>query len=222
MGVASHLGIQLAEYDSRIRTFIPDYEEMLEIAAAAVPSRCRSIVDLGTGTGALAERCLQTAPGARILGIDADVDILKLAQRRLGNRARLVRGSFSRTPLPACDAVVASFALHHIRTRSVKAKLFGRIRTALRRGGVFLSVDCHPASNAPVAERQMQAWKSHLLASYTRKEAAALLASWAQEDTYVPLQEELELLRRGGLRGEVLWRKGAFAVLLAERRDGRS
>ena len=33
MGVASHLGIQLTEYDRRIRTFIPDYEEMLDAAA---------------------------------------------------------------------------------------------------------------------------------------------------------------------------------------------
>jgi hypothetical protein len=123
--------------------------------------------------------------------------------------------------LPPCDAVVASFALHHIRTRNVKATLFARIRAALRTGGAFLSVDCHPASNPHLAERQMEAWKSHLLAFYTPKQAAALLASWAHEDTYVPLQVELELLRRGGLRGEVLWRKGAFAVLLAQRGDGR-
>jgi hypothetical protein len=28
MGVATHLGIKLGEYDARIRTFIPDYEEI--------------------------------------------------------------------------------------------------------------------------------------------------------------------------------------------------
>ena len=36
MGVASHLGIQLDEYDARIRTFIPRYERMLDVAADAV------------------------------------------------------------------------------------------------------------------------------------------------------------------------------------------
>ena len=53
MSVATHLGIDLAEYDARIRSFIPDYEEMLAVAAAAVPAQARTIVDLGIGTGAL-------------------------------------------------------------------------------------------------------------------------------------------------------------------------
>ena len=34
MGAASHLGIDLREYDSRIRTFIPGYDELLDAAAA--------------------------------------------------------------------------------------------------------------------------------------------------------------------------------------------
>jgi SAM-dependent methyltransferase len=217
MGVASHLGIKLSEYDARIRTFIPDYEEMLQVAADAIPRQAGTIVDLGTGTGALAERCLRQAPRARLVGIDADEEILKLAERRLGKRARLLCGSFTRTALPACEAVVASLALHHIRSRSSKAGLYRRIRTALRPRGVFLSVDCQPATNTALLGRQMEAWKSHLLCSYTRKEAAALLASWAREDTYVPLEVELELLRGSGLKPEVLWRKGPFAVIMGLR-----
>lgn len=213
MGVASHLGIRLTEYDQRIRTFIPDYEEMLAVAADAVPRRTRSMVDLGTGTGALARRCLEHAPRARVLGIDADAEILKLAARRLGGRARLLCGSFTRAPLPACDAVVASFALHHIRARKAKAHLYRRIRAALRPGGVFISVDCNPAADPGLEREQREAWKRHLLASYTRKEAADLLASWAHEDTYVPLETELRLLTQSGLKAEVLWRKQAFAVL---------
>jgi trans-aconitate methyltransferase len=190
---------------------------MLEAAASALPRRARCIVDLGTGTGALAERCLQRAPRARVLGIDADGEVLKLAERRLGTRARLLRGSFTGASLPACDAVVASFALHHIQARSNKARLYRRIRTALRPQGVFVSVDCHPAENSSLARKQHEQWKAHLLSSYTRKQAAALLASWAREDTYVPLEAELELLRRSGLKPELLWRKGAFAVILALR-----
>jgi len=216
-GVASHLGIKLEEYDARIRTFIPDYEEMLTAAAGAIPRRARRIVDLGTGTGALAERCLRQVPRARVLGIDADAEMLKLAERRLGDRARLLRGSFMETPLPACDAVVASFALHHIPSTSGKARLYRRIQAALRPQGVFVGVDCQPAANTGLARKQHEQWKTHLLSSYTAKEAAALLAAWAREDTYVPLERELELLRRSGLKPELLCRKGAFAVIMAWR-----
>ena len=135
MGVASHLGIKLTEYDSRIRTFIPHYEAMLDEAAATIPPRTRTIVDLGIGTGALSARCLETAAQATTVGIDIDPDILALAKRRLGARASFVAGSFLRAPLPACDALVASFSLHHVRTRTAKASLYRRIRAALTRPG---------------------------------------------------------------------------------------
>jgi SAM-dependent methyltransferase len=134
MSVASHLGIKLSEYDQSIRTFIPDYEEMLGVAAAAVPARTRTIVDLGIGTGALSARCLESAPNARIAGIDMDPAILSLAAQRLGDRASFTIGTFLRTPLPPCDAVVASYSLHHVRTRSAKAALY-RSRPATRRSG---------------------------------------------------------------------------------------
>lgn len=217
MSVASHLGIKLADYDARIRTFIPDYEEMLGVAAAAIPRRTRTIVDLGIGTGALSARCLVSAPDARVVGIDVDPAIVALAARRLRDRATFSAGSFLRAPLPRCDAAVASFSLHHVRTRAAKATLYRRIHAALRPRGLFLSVDCQPASDATVRRVQREAWLAHLRHSYTRARSAALLAAWADEDVYVPLDGELELMRRSGFGVEVLWRRGAFAVLRAAR-----
>jgi Methyltransferase domain len=82
VSVASHLGINLADYDRKIRSFIPDYETMLNVGAAAVPRGARLIVDLGTGTGALAKRCLRRAPRARIIGIDLDEGMMAMAARR--------------------------------------------------------------------------------------------------------------------------------------------
>jgi ubiquinone/menaquinone biosynthesis C-methylase UbiE len=216
MSVAAHLGIDLADYDARIRTFIPDYQEMLDVAAAAVPPATKTIVDLGTGTGALAARCLKRALHARVVGIDADAEILKVAARRLGSRATLVPGTFLRARVPICDVIVASFALHHVRSRRAKAALYGRLRRALGRRGRMITVDCHPATDRPIARAQREAWLTHLRRNHSRSRAEGLLAKWAGEDTYVPLDAEIELMSRGGFRVEVLWRKGAFAVLDAQ------
>lgn len=214
MSVASHLGINLAEYDRRIRSFIPDYETMLNVAAAAVPRGARLIVDLGTGTGALAERCLRQAQHARVVGIDLDEGMMVMASRRLGARATLVRGSFLRADLPSCDAVVASLALHHVRTRPAKAALYRRIRRALRPGGRLVVVDCQPSGSPSLAGVQRDAWRSHLERTYSAREASGYFRAWASEDVYVPIDREVELMTGAGFRAEVLWRRGAFAVLV--------
>jgi SAM-dependent methyltransferase len=215
VSVASHLGIKLDEYDARIRTFIPDYETMLETASALVPASARTIVDLGIGTGALSARCLEHAPHARVVGIDADVDILTVAAQRLGERLAPVAGSFLRTELPRCDAIVASFALHHVRTRAAKASLYRRVGAALSPAGRLILVDCHPAVERTLRARQREMWLAHLRRSYSPAKARGLLAAWSHEDVYVPLHAELALVAHGGMRGEVVWRRGAFAVIVA-------
>ena len=215
MSVAAHLGIKLSEYDARIRTFIPDYEEMLDAAAAAVPASAKTIVDLGTGTGALAGRCLGRAPRARVFGIDADDRILALARRRLGARGAFRADSFLRAALPRCDVVVASFALHHIKTRHAKHRLYERIRRALVPSGRLITVDCQPSSQGDLARAQMNAWTAHLERTYSHKEARRLLRAWSGEDVYVPLDVEMALMRRAGFVVDVIWRKGSFAVLRA-------
>jgi trans-aconitate methyltransferase len=212
--VAEHLGIDLAEYDARIRTFIPDYEEMLDVAASAVPRQAKTIVDLGTGTGALSQRCLDRVPRARVVGIDADPDVLAVAAQRLGKRATFVAGSFARTPIPSANAIVASLSLHHIPTRAAKLRLYRRARAALRRGGRFVSVDCHPARDASLATPQFRTWRDHLRQTYDARTTTALFRAWARDDHYTPLETEAEIMELAGFQPEVLWRKGAFAVVL--------
>lgn len=217
MSVAAHLGISLDEYDARIRTFIPDYDEMLDVAAATVPPAARRMLDLGIGTGALAARCLRTARRAHVVGIDVDVAILEIAARRLGDRATLIAGGFTRLRLPRCDAAVASFALHHVRTRRAKTRLYLRLARAVRRRGSLITVDCQPSADRQTAAGQHAAWRAHLERTYTRRKAEAFLRAWAREDVYVPLEAELDLMKGAGWKPEVIWRKNAFAVLRARR-----
>jgi ubiquinone/menaquinone biosynthesis C-methylase UbiE len=219
MSLAGHLRIDLAEYDDRIRTFIPDYDEMLQAGAAAVPRNARTIVDLGVGTGAFAARCLRRASRARVAGIDTDGDVLQVAARRLHNRGTFIRGSFVRAPLPHADAVIASFALHHVRTRSAKRRLYERIRAAMGPRGTFVTVDCQPSSDRGAARAEFDAWIAHLCRSYSRREAAAFLKSWSAEDVYVPLPAEVGLMERAGFDVDVVWRRGAFAVLRSRPRS---
>jgi len=213
MAVGAHLGIDIAEYDRRIRTFIPDYEEMLSVAASCIPLEASAIVDLGVGTGALAAACSRVARSARVMGIDADEGMLQMARQRLGPVATFIVGDFESVTIPACDAVVSSLALHHVRTEDAKIRVYGRLHAALSKCGKLMVVDCQPALDRGIRDRQFATWREHLMKSYTAEEADGFLATWAKEDHYVPLEQELALMRGAGFAVEVVWRKGAFAVI---------
>jgi SAM-dependent methyltransferase len=219
-GAAAHLGIDLGEYDARIRTFIPDYQKMLDIAAAALQRTVRRkapvVVDLGIGTGALAETCLQGLPRARIVGVDEDAGMLDAAKQRLGRSlSRAIHASFETAPLPSCDAVVASLALHHIPTPARRLRLFRRIHRALRAGGAFVSADCHPSSAPRLAEIDRAVWLAHLEETYTSAEASRYLRTWAREDHYAPLADDVRALTRAGFTVDIRARHYAFAVIVA-------
>ena len=175
MSVATHLAVSPAKYDARIRSLIPLYDELIAEAARALDHAARpvkTIVDLGIGTGALARACLERAPAARIWGIDADAGMMATARTRLGRLSRRVTmttGSFLDEPLPACDAMVASYSLHHIRTTRAKLAFYRRCYRALRPGGVLINGDCAPASTPRGFARDLDVWFTIL----ARRSAAA-------------------------------------------------
>jgi len=225
MSVSSHLAISPARYDARIRSLIPLYDELIAEVARAIGHAerpVRIIVDLGIGTGALARACLESAPGARVWGIDADADMMAIARTRLGRLSRRVTmttGSFLDEALPSCDAIVASYSLHHIRTSRAKLAFYRRCYRALRPGGVLINGDCAPASTPRGFTRDLDLWFSHLAKSFgSRARGRRVYESWADEDTYVPLADELGLFKRAGFAGDVPWRRSPFAVIVGSRR----
>lgn len=226
--VAQHLGIRLSEYDRRIRTFIPGYQEMLGATAEAlqlVPRRRRLIVDLGIGTGALAQRCLEVSPRAAIYGIDADEGMLGVAKRRLGGRGgrhQFVVGDFAKVPIPRCDAIVATLSLHHVHSVPAKARLYRRLYRALRPGGVLASGDAFLSQSRALRRREMDAWRAHMRRHYSAREVRSYFAAWAKQDRYLPLKLEITLLEQAGFRVDVPWRKAPFAVVVGLRRGSTS
>jgi len=224
VSVAAHLKIRLSEYDRRIRTFIPDYQEILAATAGAVGlsnRRAAVIVDLGIGTGALAARCLEVAPRARVYGIDEDPEMLAVAARRLGRkggRHTFVAGDFARVPLLKCDAIVATLALHHVHAVSAKRRLYRRCFAALRSGGVLASGDAFSSGTPALRRAEMDIWRAHLRQWYSARQTPAFFAAWAREDRYLPLQLEVDLLEQAGFRVDVAWRRAPFGVVVGFKR----
>ena len=219
--VRRHLRVEIAAYDRAIRRWIPGYEAMLESAAREIGrGRPRRIVDLGAGTGALSEAILRRSPGAVIELVDVDREMLEQARvrlKRFGDRVRYREASF-RDPIPECDAIAASLALHHVPTMAEKRSLFRRIHRALRPGGVFVNADITMPAEADEALKAYREWAGYLVAAgIPERRAYEHFAAWADEDTYFPRELEREAMRAAGFDAAWAWTEGPVVVAVGSK-----
>lgn len=215
--VATHLGLAASDYDAAIRTYIPGYETMIDTIVAMVGALdAPYVIDLGAGTGALGAAILDRVPRARVQFLDIDPAMLEVAGTRVaghGDRAELRCASFD-DAVPACDAVVASLALHHVPELDRKRALYARIHAALRPGGALLVADVTVHETGAAHDHIYRVWTAAMARHGIRlPEAEALLAQWAGEDRYYPLAVELEQLRAAGFtHPECFWKHGPATV----------
>jgi len=123
------------------------------VGVPAGDSRRFDLVDVGTGTGALALAALARWPGAQVTGVDPSNRMLDLAADgadRLGDgavrRLRLLQGRFDRLPLgnESIDVAISSFVIQLVPSRAAALR---EIRRVLRPGGRFACVTWQAESN---------------------------------------------------------------------------
>ena len=219
--VRRHLRVAIDAYDATIRQFIPGYEAMLGVAARELaPVASGLVIDLGGGTGALAEAILQSGKSGTVELIDVDREMLAQARTRLGRfgqRIRFAEGSFL-AALPRCNGAAASLSLHHVPTLEAKRGLYRRIHEALEPGGVFVNADATMPSDPAAGEAIWSAWADHMVRQgIARERAFQHFEDWAEEDTYFPLEEELAAVSSAGFDAECVWRKVGMTVVVGRK-----
>ena len=220
--VRNHLRLEIDSYDETIRQFIPGYEEGLTWAAREIAGiRPTLVLDLGAGTGALAETMLEHEGVGVVEAIDVDAEMLDRARirlKRFGVRARFQRCSFE-SPLPECDAVSACLALHHVPTMERKRALYKGIFRTLRPAGVFVNADVTMSAHPVRQEQCYRIWAGHLVScGIDERRAYEHFDEWASEDTYFPLDDELTAMREAGFDAECAWREPPNTLLVGRKK----
>jgi SAM-dependent methyltransferase len=121
-----------------------------------IPQGTRRILDLGTGDGRLLNLVRREHPDTDAVAVDFSPTMLEEARKRFGGDASInvVEHNLD-GPLPELgkfDAVISSFAIHHVvheRKRALYAEIYG----LLNPGGVFCNLE-HVASPSPELHKE--------------------------------------------------------------------
>jgi SAM-dependent methyltransferase len=130
---------------------IPRREEGEASLLECVPRTTRRILDLGSGEGRLIGLLLERLPEATGIALDFSDEMLGRLHARFDTdpRVSICAHDFS-APLPdlgTFDAIVSSFAIHHL-VDARKRALYEEVHARLQPGGVFLNLE-HVASPTP-------------------------------------------------------------------------
>jgi len=140
---AAHAGAYLERADQ-----VPHRSAGEAALLEEIPTDVGRVLDLGSGDGRLLELVLRARPKATGVALDFSPLMLeRLRTRFAGSPAVEIVPHDLSEPLPMLgtfDAVVSSFAIHHV-DHERKRQLYGEIGQVLRDGGVFCNLE-HVAS----------------------------------------------------------------------------
>lgn len=137
---SSEHAVAYLERADRIAQKAAGYSALLE----EVPAGVHRVLDLGSGDGRLLDSVLRLRPDARGVALDFSPFMLEQLKNRFGHRAdvQIVSHNLDHPlpPLGTFDAVVSSFAIHHL-SHDRKRQLYEEILALLEPGGVFCNLE---------------------------------------------------------------------------------
>lgn len=229
-----------AGYDAAAEVLHPHYLEIHEFITNNLrrPTDAEFLaIDLGGGSGRLAERILERYPRSSVMVIDQSQAFLDLAAARLARFGQRADFHVSRLqedwtkPLPAPPmAIVSTSAIHHLLSDE-KRGLYQQAFSVLETGGMLLNGDEIRDENDAAYLAALTRWSDHMLALVDQGQIVAtmrpLLENWRErnvnqfakpresgDDCHETLSAQLGYLRDCGFREvDAPWRKQMWAVM---------
>lgn len=217
-----------AIYDRTRRQLVPCFDAFYGSVPALVerPADAElAVLDLGAGTGLLAQQIAHAFPRARFLLVDVAEQMLEVARQRFASepegRFRYAIGDLVSFPLPPRqDVVISGLAIHHL-DHPAKRDLFARVRDALLPGGVFINAEQVLAPTPDEERANHERWHAEVHAAGIASSDLAAALERMQADRLATLDEQLAWLRDAGFVDvRCAFQSGRFAVYAGRRRTG--
>ena len=187
--MAGFFRVRLDDYEEHMAQWHEAYVEM----ERRLPQTAQTVLDLGCGTGLELDAILSKRPHLCVTGVDLCPEMLQKLQNK-HPQVRTICADYFTHDLGEnqYDAVINFETLHHF-TPEKKAALYGKIRRALKPGGIYLQAEYV----ACCEEEETLLWET-----FRRKRERDGIAqdAFVHFDAPLTLERELALLRGAGLK----------------------
>jgi len=213
-----------SEWEAMADQTNPVRREQLDLLLALVQAqRPDAVLDLGVGSGLVAELVLEALPEAELIGLDSSEAMLALADerlRRFPGRVRLIEADLGGVAVGESldrpvDAVISVQTLHNLEPAAHRRALSSTAE-AVAPGGVLIIADRYAASPELLREFRVVWDRVGADEGTSWEEHADKLR--AQGDQPVSLETELRWLDETGFDAACLQCLGNRAVIVGRRR----
>jgi tRNA (cmo5U34)-methyltransferase len=180
-----------------------------------------AILDIGAGTGLLSTFLLEKFPDARLTLMDISENMLDEARKRFATRSgtEYVVCDYSRSELGGpYDIICSALSIHHLLPED-KCRLFQRIFSALKPGGMFVNADQAEGETPYFTERYHDYWNDFLRSGpMSETQHAEILKRRDTLDRNEKLSVQLSWLKEAGFSDvDVVYKNRTFIVTVARK-----
>ena len=204
--IKEHFEREAAVFDKMFFKIMPCYQEMMEALIEAIPFSRRDklkVIDLGCGTGNLAQKIITAYPNANVTCIDMAENMLKMAKAKLKVKLNVSfwLGDIRNFNYSGkYDVIAASMVLHHIDKKD-KLRFYRKLHNVLSKGGVFNVIDIFLAPDSYIQKIYMDKWKHFMKTSgLPMKKVNDMINRHQKEDRPVIFEDELSIMRKAGFK----------------------
>jgi tRNA (cmo5U34)-methyltransferase len=209
-------------YDATRRDLIPCFDDFYGLALNLVPrdrDDAIEVLDLGAGTGLMAQFVLRAFPHASITLIDVADEMLSVARERFAgsqNRIRFVVDDYAQQlPTGSFDLVVSALSIHHLE-HPAKRLLFGSVKERLRPQGMFINADQVAVPDGSLAGDLRTVWVRGL--NERSVDPAVIEQAFERQRFDIPAtaDDQIQWLREAGFAdAEIVFKYLFFTVFVA-------
>ncbi len=205
--------LRVEEYDSHMLSEVEGCKEGYEKMASLIPSDCRTLLDLGCGTGLELDFIFSRLPNISVTGIDLTEAMLKkLSEKHPDKVLKLICGDYFEVDFEreSFDCAVSFQTMHHF-SHGKKKELYKKILSSLKNDGLYIECDY-------MVEFQQEEdyWFSENLR--LRKEQGIDEGEFFHYDTPCTIENQIKILKQAGfITVEQVFRIENTTILIARK-----